>query len=91
MANQERLINDFCDLVRIDSPSGEEWDVALQVSDRLSTSASRLAAMNTAMSSPGRTEIVPSFSRHTWTPWTPAAASSPRWSATASPPTVIPS
>ena len=35
MPNQERLINDFCDLVRIDSPSGEEWDVALQVSDRL--------------------------------------------------------
>ena len=36
MPNQERLINDFCDLVRIDSPSGEEWDVALHVSDRLS-------------------------------------------------------
>ena len=35
MPNQERLINDFCDLVRIDSPSGEEWDVALHVSDRL--------------------------------------------------------
>ena len=35
MANQERLVNDFCDLVRIDSPSGEEWDVALRVSERL--------------------------------------------------------
>ena len=35
MPNQERLVNDFCDLVRIDSPSGEEWDVALHVSERL--------------------------------------------------------
>ena len=35
MPNQERLINDFSDLVRIDSPSGEEWDVALHVSERL--------------------------------------------------------
>ncbi len=36
MPNQERLINAFCDLVRIDSPSGEEWDVAQHVSERLS-------------------------------------------------------
>ena len=36
MANQERMVNDFSDLVRIDSPSGEEWDVALHVSERLS-------------------------------------------------------
>ena len=35
MPNQERLVNDFSDLVRIDSPSGEEWDVALHLSDRL--------------------------------------------------------
>ena len=35
MPNRERLINDFCDLVRIDSPSGEEWDVALHLSNRL--------------------------------------------------------
>ena len=35
MPNQERMVNDFCDLVRIDSPSGEEWDVALHVSERL--------------------------------------------------------
>ena len=36
MPNQERMVNDFSDLVRIDSPSGEEWDVALHVSERLS-------------------------------------------------------
>ena len=36
MPNQERMINDFSDLVRIDSPSGEEWDVALHVTERLS-------------------------------------------------------
>ena len=36
MPNHERLVNDFSDLVRIDSPSGEEWDVALHVSERLS-------------------------------------------------------
>ena len=36
MPNQERLVNAFCDLVRIDSPSGEEWDVAQHVSERLS-------------------------------------------------------
>ena len=35
MPNQERLVNDFSDLVRIDSPSGEEWDVARHISDRL--------------------------------------------------------
>ncbi len=35
MPNHERLVNDFSDLVRIDSPSGEEWDVALHVSERL--------------------------------------------------------
>ena len=35
MPNQERLVNDFCDLVQIDSPSGEEWDVALHVTERL--------------------------------------------------------
>ena len=35
MPNQERLVNDFSDLVRIDSPSGEEWDVARHLSDRL--------------------------------------------------------
>ncbi len=37
MPNQERLVNAFCDLVRIDSPSGEEWDVAQHVSERLSS------------------------------------------------------
>ena len=36
MPNHERLVNDFSDLVKIDSPSGEEWDVALRVSERLS-------------------------------------------------------
>ena len=35
MSDQERLVNAFCDLVRIDSPSGEEWDVAQHVTDRL--------------------------------------------------------
>ena len=35
MPDQERLVNAFCDLVRIDSPSGEEWDVAQHVTDRL--------------------------------------------------------
>jgi len=36
MIKQERLVNSFCDLVRIDSPSDEEEEVALHLTDRLS-------------------------------------------------------
>ena len=35
MISQERLVGSFCDLVRIDSPSDEEEEVALQLADRL--------------------------------------------------------
>lgn len=35
MIEQERLVKSFCDLVRIDSPSGEEEDVARHLEDRL--------------------------------------------------------
>ena len=35
MIKQERLIGSFCDLVRIDSPSDEEEEVALHLTDRL--------------------------------------------------------
>ena len=37
MIKQERLIGSFCDLVRIDSPSDEEEEVALHLTDRLSS------------------------------------------------------
>ncbi len=36
MIRQERLVGSFCDLVRIDSPSDEEEEVALHLTDRLS-------------------------------------------------------
>ena len=36
MIKQERLVGSFCDLVRIDSPSDEEEEVALHLTDRLS-------------------------------------------------------
>ena len=36
MIDQERLINSFCDLVRIDSPSNEEEEVAQHLTARLS-------------------------------------------------------
>ena len=36
MINQDRLITTFCDLVRIDSPSGEEEEVAQDLTRRLS-------------------------------------------------------
>ena len=36
MIKQERLVGSFCDLVRIDSPSNEEEEVALHLTDRLS-------------------------------------------------------
>ena len=36
MIKQERLIDSFCDLVRIDSPSDEEEEVAQHLTDRLS-------------------------------------------------------
>ena len=36
MIKQERLVSSFCDLVRIDSPSDEEEEVALHLTDRLS-------------------------------------------------------
>lgn len=36
MINQDRLITTFCDLVRIDSPSGEEEEVAQELTRRLS-------------------------------------------------------
>ena len=35
MITQERLVNSFCDLVRIDSPSDEEEDVAQHLTERL--------------------------------------------------------
>ena len=35
MINKERLIKNFCDLVQIDSPSGEEENVALFLIDFL--------------------------------------------------------
>ncbi len=35
MIKQERLVGSFCDLVRIDSPSDEEEEVALHLTDRL--------------------------------------------------------
>ena len=35
MVDQERLINSFCDLVRIDSPSGQEEDVSRHLEERL--------------------------------------------------------
>ena len=37
MIDRERLINTFCDLVRIDSPSGEEEAVAQELRKRLTT------------------------------------------------------
>ena len=36
MISQERLVNSFCDLVRIDSPSGEEDEVSRHLEARLS-------------------------------------------------------
>ena len=36
MINQERLVNDFCELVKIDSPSDEEEAVAQHLTDQLS-------------------------------------------------------
>ena len=35
MADQERLVNSFCEMVQIDSPSDEEEDVARHLVDRL--------------------------------------------------------
>ncbi|MCH8087265.1 MAG: hypothetical protein IIC81_05345 [Chloroflexi bacterium] len=36
MINEERLVRTFCDLVRIDSPSDEEEEMAQELSRRLS-------------------------------------------------------
>ena len=35
MIERERLIETFCDLVKIDSPSGEEHNIAQYLSERL--------------------------------------------------------
>ncbi len=35
MINQERLVSAFCELVKIDSPSDEEEDVAKHLTERL--------------------------------------------------------
>ena len=35
MINRERLVKTFCDLVQIDSPSGEEETVAIELCHRL--------------------------------------------------------
>ena len=35
MIDRDRLVNDFCELVRIDSPSDEEEDVARHLTQRL--------------------------------------------------------
>ena len=37
MIRRERLVQTFCDLARIDSPSGEEEDMAINISSRLET------------------------------------------------------
>ena len=35
MVDQERLVNSFCELVRIDSPSNEEEEVSKHLEERL--------------------------------------------------------
>ena len=37
MIDQERLVNSFCELVKIDSPSDEEEEVARHLTGRLET------------------------------------------------------
>jgi tripeptide aminopeptidase len=56
MINQERLVNSFCDLVRIDSPSGEEEAVAqhlVAVLQGLGLQVSRDAHGNVIATEPG--------------------------------------
>ena len=92
MIDKDRLITTFCDIVQIDSPSGEEEEMAQDLTRRLSLiSASSSAATPTATCSRPRRAPTPSCSRRTWTPSIPAAASSPASSATRSTPTAPPS
>jgi len=61
MVNQERLVNAFCDLVRIDSPSGEEEAVAQHLVARLSRlgfQVVRDAHGNVIGSEPGDTPLL---------------------------------
>ena len=56
MINQERLVNSFCDLVRIDSPSNEEEEVAQHLTGRLTKlgfTVERDAHGNVIASEPG--------------------------------------
>ncbi|MBI4328705.1 MAG: M20/M25/M40 family metallo-hydrolase [Chloroflexi bacterium] len=61
MINQERLVKTFCDLVRIDSPSGEEEAVAAELTRRLVAlgfKVMRDAHGNLVASEPGRSPLL---------------------------------
>lgn len=61
MVNRERLINSFCDLVRIDSPSNEEEAVAQHLTARLSQlgfAVERDAHGNVIASEPGNNPLL---------------------------------
>ncbi|CAI8033570.1 Uncharacterized protein YqjE [Geodia barretti] len=61
MISQERLVNSFCDLVRIDSPSDEEEEVAQHLIARLSDlglSVERDAHGNVIASEPGELPLL---------------------------------
>ncbi len=61
MINRERLINSFCDLVRIDSPSNEEEEVAQQLTERLTRlgfQVARDAHGNVIASEPGERPLL---------------------------------
>ena len=61
MIQQERLVNSFCDLVRIDSPSGEEESVAQHLVERLRQlgfEVARDAHGNVIASEPGHNPVL---------------------------------
>ena len=61
MISQERLVNSFCDLVQIDSPSNEEEEVAQHLVARLSDlglSVERDAHGNVIASEPGEMPLL---------------------------------
>ena len=77
MADQERLVTTLMELIKIDSPSGEEDAMDAEVSTRLESLGLKVShdSYNNVISQlPG--EGLPSCSQPIWTPWSRAGASS---------------
>ena len=92
MANRERLTSTLMDLIRIDSPTGEEDEIDRAVTTRLRALGCRVEhdSFGNLIANAAAPENR-CFCRPTWTRWSRAGASDRSWRATSCAPTAAPS